>query len=279
MQVVSQLELHLQKERDRLQAMMHHLYLTRRGGGGPTDGHASEKNAQAQAQIQLDEAEHNVQLSAEMTTPTTTITTSTGPAANAALPPTPDASASASANATALDNHPNASHSGAAADSMAAHSSQEPQQQPQQSGDHLHNSHHLHPAFGGISAVADCVKHECDNATGGGGGDQMRRRRRDRSVDLSAAASGGQQQHHNDDQSLDNRAADADAVGMGTPASSGRAGGGGEETNPRAASTKVSEGRVYIYFLAFPISLVVILVLGLCFCWFFGERFENESNF
>ncbi|XP_037942408.1 forkhead box protein P2-like [Teleopsis dalmanni] len=29
MQVVSQLELHLQKERDRLQAMMHHLYLTK----------------------------------------------------------------------------------------------------------------------------------------------------------------------------------------------------------------------------------------------------------
>ena len=27
MQVVSQLELHLQKERDRLQAMMHHLFL------------------------------------------------------------------------------------------------------------------------------------------------------------------------------------------------------------------------------------------------------------
>lgn len=31
MQVVTQLELHLQKERDRLQSMMHHLYLTRRG--------------------------------------------------------------------------------------------------------------------------------------------------------------------------------------------------------------------------------------------------------
>ncbi|TMW46723.1 hypothetical protein DOY81_008198, partial [Sarcophaga bullata] len=29
MQVVSQLEMHLQKERDRLQAMMHHLYLTK----------------------------------------------------------------------------------------------------------------------------------------------------------------------------------------------------------------------------------------------------------
>lgn len=28
MQVVSQLELHLQKERDRLQAMMHHLFLS-----------------------------------------------------------------------------------------------------------------------------------------------------------------------------------------------------------------------------------------------------------
>lgn len=29
MQVVSQLESHLQKERDRLQAMMHHLYLSK----------------------------------------------------------------------------------------------------------------------------------------------------------------------------------------------------------------------------------------------------------
>lgn len=29
MQVVSQLEIHLQKERDRLQAMMHHLYLAK----------------------------------------------------------------------------------------------------------------------------------------------------------------------------------------------------------------------------------------------------------
>lgn len=29
MQVVSQLEIHLQKERDRLQAMMHHLYLSK----------------------------------------------------------------------------------------------------------------------------------------------------------------------------------------------------------------------------------------------------------
>lgn len=32
MQVVSQLEMHLQKERDRLQAMMHHLYLTKHFG-------------------------------------------------------------------------------------------------------------------------------------------------------------------------------------------------------------------------------------------------------
>lgn len=35
MQVVSQLENHLQKERDRLQSMMHHLYLSKRSSVEP----------------------------------------------------------------------------------------------------------------------------------------------------------------------------------------------------------------------------------------------------
>lgn len=39
MQVVSQLEIHLQKERDRLQAMMHHLYLSKQTVPGGTAGH------------------------------------------------------------------------------------------------------------------------------------------------------------------------------------------------------------------------------------------------
>lgn len=38
MQVVSQLEIHLQKERDRLQAMMHHLYLSKQTVPGGTGG-------------------------------------------------------------------------------------------------------------------------------------------------------------------------------------------------------------------------------------------------
>lgn len=43
MQVVSQLEIHLQKERDRLQAMMHHLYLAKQKTPSADSGKGENK--------------------------------------------------------------------------------------------------------------------------------------------------------------------------------------------------------------------------------------------
>lgn len=43
MQVVSQLEIHLQKERDRLQAMMHHLYLAKQKTPSADSGKGDNK--------------------------------------------------------------------------------------------------------------------------------------------------------------------------------------------------------------------------------------------